>query len=67
MQQCQEHSDASFHAYHYPQVFGAACGGDCQAEIIRSLFNTIWLVTMARKSVPKDVGNDKSMRSIPSH
>ena len=31
-----------------------------KAEIIRGLFNTTWLVTMARKSVPKDVGNDKS-------
>ena len=32
-----------------------------KAEIIRGLFNTTWLVTMARKSVPKDVGNDKTL------
>ena len=31
-----------------------------KAEIISGLFNTTWLVTMARKSVPKDVGNDKA-------
>ena len=30
-----------------------------KAEIIRFLFNTTWLVTIARKSVPKDMGNDK--------
>ncbi len=30
-----------------------------KAEIIRGLFNTTWLVTIARKSVPKDVGNNK--------
>ena len=33
-----------------------------KAEIICCLFNTTWLVTMARKSVPKDVGNDKGFK-----
>jgi len=30
-----------------------------KAEITRCLLNTTWLVTMARKNVPKDMGNDK--------
>ena len=33
-----------------------------KAEIISGLFHITWLVTMARKSVPKDVGNDKIKR-----
>ena len=33
--------------------------GIAKAEIIRGLFNTTWLVTMACKSVSKDVGNGK--------
>jgi hypothetical protein len=30
-----------------------------KAEITRRLLNTTWLVTIARKNVPKDMGNDK--------
>jgi hypothetical protein len=30
-----------------------------KAEVIRWLFNATWLATMARKNVPKDMGNDK--------
>ena len=30
-----------------------------KAEIICYLFNTTWLATMAHKSAPKDMGNDK--------
>jgi len=32
---------------------------DAKAEIMSCLFNATWLVTMARKNVPKDMGNDK--------
>src|SRR5437762_3437627 len=40
------------HAYHYPQVFGAACREDRQSRDHSCLFNITWLVTMARQSIP---------------
>jgi len=42
------------HKFLEPPVERAA-----KAEIIYCLFNVTWLVTMARKNVLKDTGNDK--------
>ena len=40
---------------------------DAKAEIMRCLFNATWLVTVARKNVPKDMGNDKLLITDLAH